>query len=198
MSNAHKRKKEPEKVRIKLIENAARIIAEQGPNAITIQAVADAAGVTKGGLLHHFQDKNQLSEAVSRYLLAQMDTELDKLMSEDSVEYGRFTRAYIKSILQDIAAAQNEHWTSFAIFALTEPKLKAIWNEWMNEKQKMHYKTDSDQMLRVLRYAADGIWFESLMGANHSKEHSNLLSSLVKMTFHNYGIQEYPSKDLAK
>jgi len=98
MSTAHKRKKQPEKVRSQLIECAARIIAEQGPNAVTIQAVADAAGVTKGGLLHHFQDKNQLSEAVSRHLLAQMDTEIDKLMAQDSVEYGRFTRAYINAI----------------------------------------------------------------------------------------------------
>lgn len=47
MSTAHKRKKEPEKVRIRLIECAARIISEQGPNAVTIQAVADAAGVTR-------------------------------------------------------------------------------------------------------------------------------------------------------
>jgi AcrR family transcriptional regulator len=183
MSNAHKRKKEPEKVRIKLIENAARIIAEQGPNAVTIQAVADAAGVTKGGLLHHFRDKNQLSEAVTRYYIAQMDTELDKLMAQDSLEYGRFTRAYINAILPDIASAQNEQWMALVIYLLTEPALKSMWNEWMNEKQKMHYDTDSDQMLRVLRYAADGIWFEALMGAGDPKEHSAMLSILIKMTY---------------
>lgn len=165
MSTAHKRKKEPEKVRIRLIECAARIISEQGPNAVTIQAVADAAGVTKGGLLHHFRDKNQLSEAVTRYYIAQMDTELDKLMTQDSVEYGRFTRAYINAILPDIASDQNEQWMPLVIYSLTDPALKSMWNEWMNEKQKLHYDTDSDQILRVLRYAANGIWFENLLGA---------------------------------
>jgi AcrR family transcriptional regulator len=183
MSTAHKRKKQPEKVRSQLIECAARIIAEQGPNAVTIQAVADAAGVTKGGLLHHFQDKNQLSEAVSRHLLAQMDTEIDKLMAQDSVEYGRFTRAYINAILQDLASAQNEQWIAFAIYALTEPQLKSMYNEWMKEKQRLHYDTDSDQMLQVLRYAADGIWLEVLMGVGYQKGHSTLLSSLIKMTY---------------
>ena len=183
MSTAHKRKKEPEKVRIRLIECAARIISEQGPNAVTIQAVADAAGVTKGGLLHHFRDKNQLSEAVTRYYIAQMDTELDKLMTQDSVEYGRFTRAYINAILPDIASDQNEQWMPLVIYSLTDPALKSMWNEWMNEKQKLHYDTDSDQILRVLRYPADGIWFENLLGAGDPKEHYAMLSLLIKMTY---------------
>ncbi len=183
MSNAHKRKKQPEKVRSKLIESAARIIAEQGPDAVTLQAVADAAGVTKGGLLHHFQNKNQLSEAVSKFFLDQIDAELEKLMAQDSVAYGRFTRAYINAILQDISSAQNEQWIPFAIYSLTEPQLKLMWSDWMKEKQKLHYATDSDQMLQVLRYAADGIWFEVLMGTGHQKEHSVLLNSLIKMTY---------------
>ncbi len=183
MPTAHKRKKQPEIVRSKLIECAARIITEQGPNAVTIQAVADAAGVTKGGLLHHFKNKNQLSEAVSRYFIEQLDTELSKLMAEDSVEYGRFTRAYINSIWKDVASGQEEQWVSFAFYLLSEPQLKSMFNEWMREKQRLHHNTDSDQMLQVLRYAADGICFEILMKAGYQKEHSALLSSLVKMTY---------------
>ncbi|WP_031388000.1 TetR/AcrR family transcriptional regulator [Desulfonatronum thiodismutans] len=182
MPTAHKRKKQPEIVRSKLIECAARIITEQGPNAVTIQAVADAAGVTKGGFLHHFQNKNQLSAAVSRYFIDQLDTELGKLMAEDPIEYGRFTRAYINSIWKDVASGQKEQWISFAIYALSEPQLKSMYNEWMKEKQRLHHDTDSDQLLQVLRYAADGIWLEILMGAGYQKEHSALLSSLIEMT----------------
>jgi AcrR family transcriptional regulator len=181
MPTAHKRKKQPEIVRSKLIECAARMITEQGPNAVTIQAVADAAGVTKGGLLHHF--KNQLSESVSRYFIDQMDTELSELMAEDPVRYGRFTRCYIKAISRDLASSQNEQWISFAIYTVTEPELKSMWNEWMKERRRLHYDTDSDQMLQVLRYAAEGIWFEVLMGRGYQKEHSTLLSSLVKKTY---------------
>jgi len=183
MTTAHKRKKQPEKVRSKLIECVARIITEQGPNAVTIQAVADAAGVTKGGLLHHFKSKNQLSKAVSRYFIDQLDTELSKLMAEDPVEYGRFTRAYINSIWKDVASGQEEQWVSFAFYVLSEPQLKSMYNEWMREKQRLHHNTDSDQRLQVLRYAVDGIWFEILMGAGYQKKHSIFLSGLVEMTY---------------
>ncbi|MUM78298.1 TetR family transcriptional regulator [Pseudodesulfovibrio sp. F-1] len=183
MATAHKRKKQPEIVRSKLIECAVRIIVEQGPNAVTIQAVADAAGVTKGGLLHHFQDKKQLSNAVSKYLLSQMDAEINLLMSQDSVEYGRFTRAYINAISQDLASAQSEQWIALAIYSITESESKNMWNEWIKEKQRLYYDTDSDKMLQVLRYAADGIWFEALLGDGYQSGHSNLISCLVKMTY---------------
>lgn len=159
------------------------IIVEQGPNAVTVQAVADAAGVTKGGLLHHFQDKKQLSRAVSEYLLSQMDAEIDQLMSQDSVEYGRFTRAYINAVLQDLASAQSEQWIALAAYSITESELKCMWNEWIKEKQRVHCDTDSDQMLQVLRYAADGIWLEVLLGNGYQDRHSTLLSDLVKMTY---------------
>ncbi len=183
MSIAHKRKKQPEKVRKKIIECAAEIIIEQGPNNITLQAVADAAGVTKGGLLHHFCNKNQLSEAVSKYFLTQIDTELDRLMAQDLVEYGRFTRAYINGISQDLASSKNEHWISFALYTISEPKLKLMWNEWIKEKQRIHSDTDSDQRLQVLRYAADGVWFEVIMGTGYQKVHSTLLTNLIEMTY---------------
>lgn len=183
MPTAHKRKKQPELVRAKLIECAVRIIVEQGPNAVTVQAVADAAGVTKGGLLHHFQDKKQLSRAVSEYLLSQMDAEIDQLMSQDTVEYGRFTRAYINAVLQDLASAQSEQWIALAVYSITESELKYMWNEWVREKQRVHCDTDSDQMLQVLRYAADGIWFEVLLGDGYQDRHSALLSDLVQMTY---------------
>src|SRR3546814_10243849 len=62
MSLSHQRKKQPELVRRSLIDCAARIVAEAGVGGATIQAVADAAGVTKGGLLHHFPSKQIRSE----------------------------------------------------------------------------------------------------------------------------------------
>jgi AcrR family transcriptional regulator len=190
MSNAHKRKKQPEEVRRKLIECAVRIISEQGPGAVTVQAVADAAGVTKGGLLHHFSDKNKLTEAVSRFLLDQLDTEISKQMGLDLEDYGKFTRSYIKAISVDLECTQNEQWTALAIYSITQPESKSLWNEWINEKQKQYFDTDSDQILQILRYAADGIWFEAVMGAGDpSNKHSALLSNIIKMTYPDSSIQ---------
>src|SRR3546814_11007334 len=77
MSLSHQRKKQPELVRRSLIDCAARIVAEAGVGGATIQAVADAAGVTKGGLLHHFPSKQILIEALFADMLAQIDAPPD-------------------------------------------------------------------------------------------------------------------------
>src|SRR3546814_20562314 len=77
MSLSHQRKKQPELVRRSLIDCAARIVAEAGVGGATIQAVADAAGVTKGGLLHHFPSKQIPLEALSADLPAKLQAKRD-------------------------------------------------------------------------------------------------------------------------
>src|SRR5690606_17845852 len=93
MTNAHKREKQPELVRHALVEQAARSAATQGLASLTLKNVADAVGVTKGGLLHHFPSKQALIEAVFEDLLRKLDEEIDKLIEHDPVKQGGFSRA---------------------------------------------------------------------------------------------------------
>ena len=40
-----------------IVEAAMRVAEEQGLSAVTIDAVAEQAGITKGGLLYHFPNQ---------------------------------------------------------------------------------------------------------------------------------------------
>ncbi|MEP0456590.1 MAG: helix-turn-helix domain-containing protein, partial [Roseibium sp.] len=64
MPEAHKRVKDPQAVRRRLMDEAKKLAIESGISAITVQAVASAAGVTKGGFLHHFPSKQALIDAI--------------------------------------------------------------------------------------------------------------------------------------
>jgi len=183
MTTPSRRKKQPEKVRNKLIECAARIAAEQGPGGLTIQAVADAAGVTKGGLFHHFSDKRQLIESVFKDFLTKLDEEIDQALEQDPVAYGRFTRAYIMVALQNIAPQREaDVWKAFSLCALTEPQFRVLWNEWIHGRLASHQETDQDPALHIARYAFDGVWSANLMGAISSEDYFALLDRLVEMT----------------
>ena len=48
-----------------LIRVAAELFAERGYSGTTLDGVAKQAGLTKGGLYHHFRDKLELFEAVA-------------------------------------------------------------------------------------------------------------------------------------
>ena len=100
MDNAYQRKKQPEAVRRALLDQAARLAVEEGLAAVTVQAVSDAAGVTKGGFIHHFPSKQALIDAVFEELLDTLSDDLDRRLAADPQPYGSFTRAYVESVFE--------------------------------------------------------------------------------------------------
>lgn len=161
--SAHHRKKQPEQVRRALLDCAAQIAAEQGASAITIQAVAERAGVTKGGLLHHFDSKQALLAAVFSDLLEQMDREIEKTMACDPVARGRFTRAYVRACFSDRLLGERSLWGALSVAIVSEPALRALWSAWLDGRMAQHAETDGDPSLIAVRLAADGVWLADMM-----------------------------------
>ena len=63
-----------------------------GPQALTLDAVAAEAGVSKGGLLYHFASKPALLEALFDRWLTAFETAIE---ARATGEPGGFTRAYV-------------------------------------------------------------------------------------------------------
>lgn len=164
MKNAHKRKKQPELVRRTLLDCAARLAVDHGLASVTVQAVADAAGVTKGGLVHHFPHKQALIDAVFQELLDTIDRDLDERIAADTEPYGAFTRAYVDSVFEMALGTNGGPWASLSISMLTDADLRALWAGWFQARVSRHHDTDSDVRLAIARLAADGIWLADLSG----------------------------------
>ena len=97
-ASAYTRAKQPEQVRRALLDRAAAIAMDHGVSGVTVQAVAAAAGVTKGGLFHHFGSKQALIEGLFADLLARVDAEIDAAIEADPKPRGSFTRAYVNAV----------------------------------------------------------------------------------------------------
>lgn len=50
--------------REKILEGAEHLILARGFSAMTVEAVCESAGITKGGFFHHFPNKEALGDAV--------------------------------------------------------------------------------------------------------------------------------------
>ena len=161
--SAHHRKKQPEQVRRALLDCAAQIAAEQGAAAITIQAVAERAGVTKGGLLHHFDSKQALLAAVFKDLLDKMDQEIERTLADDPQARGRFTRAYVRACFSDRLLGDRSLWGALSVAIVSEPALRALWSAWLDRRMARHAETDGDPRLVAVRLAADGVWLADMM-----------------------------------
>ncbi|PVM90634.1 TetR/AcrR family transcriptional regulator [Caulobacter endophyticus] len=160
-TTAYNRPKQPEQVRRALLEAAVALAEEQGLGGITVQAVADRAGVTKGGLFHHFANKQALIDAVFDFMLEQMEESLDRLMAQDEGGHGAFTRAYVISTFECCDMALSGQ--ALTISMVTDPALRRRWRGWIDARLARHADTDSAPSLHVVRLAADGYWFARVL-----------------------------------
>lgn len=183
MENAYKRKKQPEVVRRALLDQAARITLEQGLSKVTFQSVADAVGVTKGGVMHHFTTKNALILEVFHDAMAKFEAEVNQAMAEDPVHYGSFTRAYINATISLGEKGQEELDSQATLYALMlgDSELRELWAKWANAQLKKHQATDNTETLCMVRLVADGIWLSDFSGISISDK-TSIHKRLIKMT----------------
>ncbi len=62
-------------------DEALRLFADRGADAVSIRQIATAAGVSPGLIVHHFGSKEGLREAVNQYVLAVFDRMLSEMTS---------------------------------------------------------------------------------------------------------------------
>lgn len=182
MKTGYHRKKDSEGVKSDVISSAAEIASSGGVNSITVQNVADLAGITKGGLIHHYPSRQLLIDAVYEYLMEWLDEKLESFMAKDKKQYGRFTRAYVETIFQS-NQPENKGLYALSASVITDKHLRILWADWMRQKLQEHKDTDSDQELEFVRLAADGAWLYLIDGDENLKgiAKKNLKSRLLKM-----------------
>jgi AcrR family transcriptional regulator len=184
MSEAHRKKKQPEQVRRNLLDCTAKIAAEQGVAKVTIEAVAKAAGITKGGLLHHFSSKRTLIEAMFTDMVDQFNEQIDAYMAQDRISQGRFTRAYVAVMFADENFDPSTPWHAICLSTISEPESYEMSMNWLNDRLNQHRSTDSDPMLEIVRLAADGAWFTLMTkkGEDALEYARNIRVRLIAMT----------------
>ena len=177
------RKKAPEQVRQSILRHAIALAAEKGVTGVSIQAVANLVGVSKGGVFHHFPNKQSLLEAMIVEQLEQLDRVVDQLIAQDQVHYGCFTRAYIKVTLEKQILGLEHSWSAISMIMLTDRTFNEYWIRWLEKRVLQHLETDNDLELKILRYAADGIWLTAFTEVEKLSETMQLKQELIQRSY---------------
>ncbi len=149
-----------------LLRAAVAVVAEHGYSALTLAAVGDAIGLSKGGVLYHFPTKEALVAALLEELSNGFDADQVTAHDGDPLEPGAWTRAYVTASAMP-PQDTSTHVASVALLAavgydptLLEP-LQERYTAWVE-------RIDDDGLpgvdAHVVRLAADGLWAADLFG----------------------------------
>jgi TetR/AcrR family transcriptional regulator len=87
----------------RILHVAEALFAEQGFDAVSMNAIAAAAGVSKANVFHHFISKNELYIAVLRRVCHDTSQHLDDLGNAGAplpARFEQFAREHLKSLLE--------------------------------------------------------------------------------------------------
>ena len=182
MSKAHHRKKHPEAVRQQLLDVALRLSLEKGPASVTLDAVSQAAGVSKGGLLHYFASKDALIRAMITAGLDSFEEKTLAMVEADSTP-GSYLRAYITTSFP--AEGADDIATAMIAGIATDRDLLA---DYAVESKKWSSRLKEDGLdyfyAEVIRLAVDGLYFNEAIGLPQfgPEDRKVFLRRLVDMT----------------
>ena len=149
--------------RDRLLDAAARLLLRD-PSKLTLDAVAEEAGVSKGGLLYHFSSKAQLMDAVVDRWEASFQAQIDA-NAEDVP--GGWTRAYADATAkdgEDDPHAREIDSGILAVLALQPDRLEAVQARYGAWQERVVADGIDPVDATIVRLAADGLWFCELLG----------------------------------
>ncbi|MBT0770797.1 TetR family transcriptional regulator [Kineosporia sp. J2-2] len=165
------RERDPARTRRTVLDAAARVVAQKGAG-VSIDTIARAAGVSKGGLLHHFHNRDELVLALTEDLMERFAAEVRAAVDPTDRAEGRLMRGYIRASFDSLRHEESpaEHVAMMAAVA-TVPGVaellrrdKARWEAYFADDG-----LDPQRTLLIFR-ATDGAAIAGLWEGGHSRD----------------------------
>lgn len=172
----------------RLLDAATEVLLQHGAQNLTLAAVAEQAGVSKGGLLYHFPSKQALAAGMVARFVEQCDTALMGAGDEP----GAAARGYLRATIAeraDVAGAGGDRVTA-ALFAgaLVDPEtLQPLRERYTAWQQRLENDGIDPAKSTIVRLAVDGWWLAQVAGlAPPAAElHERVFAELIALTKEN-------------
>ncbi len=146
-----------------LLAAANTVVVRQGVDALTLDAVASEAGVSKGGLLHHFPNKEALIAGMVQQALDKFVETLQELANDPAPDTpGHWVRAYIRASALDDQENYELHFNLLAANFTNPDLLQPMRDFWQECHAQIMSSGLDPAVATVIRLAMDGLWLTHL------------------------------------
>ncbi len=166
-----------------IIDAAGAVVIEAGASHMTLDAVAAKAGVSKGGLLHHFPTKVALLEAMIKRQIKIKQDARKKISEELPDGPTRQLKGFLLSVLYRDRGSDRLGASLLAAVAhnprLNEPVreiVKEVYGEFASPGVKF-------ERAAIIALAADALWMQEMLSISpfNEEQRDKIIEGLLKL-----------------
>ncbi|MDO5631968.1 MAG: TetR/AcrR family transcriptional regulator [Paracoccus sp. (in: a-proteobacteria)] len=168
--------RDPRQTRLRILIAAEDLTGAQGPKAVSLDAVAERAGVSKGGLLYHFPTKAALMQGLVQHYLDQAEARLETCTSDQP---NAILVQYLDNFEQDWQEAPS---ASGLLAAVTEhPGILAPVAEF-NDRTLIRLRAGATDPLlaELVFHSLNGLWSARMLGI-HSPDDNHVMALIAAL-----------------
>jgi len=173
-----------------ILDSAENVVIEEGAAKLTLDAVAEKAGLSKGGVLYHFPSKEALLTAMMERLIQRGDLRRQDMLAATPEGPGQRLKADITSLL--LSEEQKSELCAGLLAAVAiEPKLMEMARAFHQRRFAAHDVVADGESLdpEFLRKAlvllsADGLFFLEMLNVSPfgPAQRAAIVAELMRIT----------------
>lgn len=151
---------------------------------VSLGTIAKAAGVSTGGLLHHFRTKDELFLALVQDGYKTFEVEVRRYLETEREGPGKLARSYVRAICMEFRESNQllQHATSLHALYTVEPAVEYAHHEIGKWRAALDNASINPHVVALIFYAIDGIAGGFFYGAMHSSEDIDALETrMIRM-----------------
>ncbi|MCV9940650.1 TetR/AcrR family transcriptional regulator [Boseaceae bacterium BT-24-1] len=146
-----------------VLDAAEAVVSEVGAAGLTVDAVAKAAGITKGGVQYCFGTKQQLIDAMFERWDAEFDQEIVKLVGKDADAVSHI-RGYIEATMA-VDEVTNARAAVLMAALIQAPEHRERARQWYRQHLKnLDISTARGRRSRLALFASEGVFMLRCFG----------------------------------
>ncbi|MFT2691555.1 transcriptional regulator BetI [Clavibacter michiganensis] len=167
-----------------IIRGAGRALVAMGPGA-SLDAMAAEAGVSKGGILHHFGTKDALIEALAADAVTSFQERVERHVDLSENRPGKTLRAYVRAIEEEILQEDSlvthpEVWGVLGMMPEVSRMLQADSDHW---REAFAADGLEDERIQIVWRAADGLMAAATYDSRaDAAEVQRLCAALIRLS----------------
>jgi AcrR family transcriptional regulator len=152
--------------RTKILDAAVRVAERDGARRLTLEATAEEAGLTRGGMMYHFKDRDALALAMQEHLADLWEARLVEAAGRTAAEASPAERVAAYVAVTTTAATRAE--LELILDTGHDPVMHAPWARVQQRWTPTAEEALADPAVMrsfLARLAADGLWSFGSLGS---------------------------------